>query len=50
MNADRLDSADVDALASTMLRAGDAFRTPLYRQMVYNCINQDLSWSKPAVK
>ncbi|GFH08295.1 starch synthase, chloroplastic/amyloplastic, partial [Haematococcus lacustris] len=50
LDKDVLDPADVDALASTCARAAQAFSTPLYRQMVYNCISQDLSWAKAAVK
>jgi hypothetical protein len=37
-------------VASTCARAAEVFNTPLYREMVYNCISQDLSWAKPAIK
>jgi len=50
LDKDGLVPADVEALASTCARAAQVFSTPLYREMVYNCISQDLSWSKPAIK
>ncbi len=47
---DKLNPADVEALASTAARAAQAFTTPLFKDMVYNAISQDLSWAKPAKK
>ncbi|KAF5836718.1 starch synthase catalytic domain-containing protein [Dunaliella salina] len=41
---------DAEALASTVGRAAKVFSTPQYKEMVVNCISQDLSWSKPAIK
>lgn len=45
---DDLIAEDADAVATTMARAAQVFSTPLYKQMVANCIGQDLSWAKPA--
>ncbi|GIL71724.1 hypothetical protein Vretimale_841 [Volvox reticuliferus] len=50
LNPDRLDEADADALAATVRRAAEVFATPRYKEMVYNCISQDLSWARPAQK
>lgn len=50
LDQDKLDPADAEALASTVARASQAFSTPLFKEMVYNCISQDLGWSKPAKK
>ena len=50
LDPDKLDEADVDAVAATIARAVQAYSTPLYRAMSKNCIGQDLSWSKPATK
>lgn len=50
LNPDQLDEADADALAATVRRAAEVFATPRYKDMVYNCISQDLSWSRPAQK
>jgi glycogen synthase len=47
---DTLVPADADAVASTCARAAEVYNTPLFREMVYNCISQDLSWAKPAIK
>ncbi len=33
-----------------MARASQAYATPLFKSMVYNCISQDLSWAQPAKK
>jgi len=41
---------DAEAMASTVGRAAKVFSTPQYKEMVVNCISQDLSWSKPAIK
>ncbi|KAG2449804.1 hypothetical protein HYH02_005327 [Chlamydomonas schloesseri] len=50
LNPDKLDEADADALAATVRRASEVFAGGRYKEMVYNCISQDLSWSKPAQK
>lgn len=47
---DRLNPADADAIAATVRRAAQVFPTPKFKEMVRACINQDLSWSKPARK
>eukprot|EP00210_Caulerpa_lentillifera_P004667 g4452.t1 len=41
---------DADAIAKTMMRAAKVFETPKYLQMVHACIDQDLTWKKPAKK
>jgi hypothetical protein len=50
LNPDKLDEADAAALAATCRRAAEVFATPRYKEMVYNCISQDLSWARPALK
>eukprot|EP00195_Chlamydomonas_chlamydogama_P008203 CAMPEP_0202903866 /NCGR_PEP_ID=MMETSP1392-20130828/26767_1 /ASSEMBLY_ACC=CAM_ASM_000868 /TAXON_ID=225041 /ORGANISM="Chlamydomonas chlamydogama, Strain SAG 11-48b" /LENGTH=611 /DNA_ID=CAMNT_0049591215 /DNA_START=59 /DNA_END=1891 /DNA_ORIENTATION=+ len=50
LNPDKLDPADASALAATASRAVQVFSTPLFKNMVYNAISQDLSWAKPAKK
>ncbi|GLC41125.1 hypothetical protein PLESTB_001794100 [Pleodorina starrii] len=50
LNPEKLDEADADAMAATVRRAAEVFATPRYAEMVYNCISQDLSWSRPAQK
>jgi granule-bound starch synthase len=47
---DRLNPADADAVAATVSRAAQVFQTPKFREMVKNCISQDLSWAAPAKK
>lgn len=37
-------------LAFCLLAALQVYNTPKFREMVKNCIYQDLSWSKPARK
>lgn len=50
MDADMLKASDVDSVASTIVRAAQVYNTNKYKEMVHKCINQDLSWSKPAKK
>jgi granule-bound starch synthase len=50
MNPDRLDEADAEAVAQTMLRAAETYGTPAYSAMRDRCIAQDLSWAQPAKK
>lgn len=50
MDPDELLPEDADAVAATVVRAADAYSTPLWKEMVKNCISQDLSWAKPALK
>lgn len=49
-DADKLDPADAQAVAETAIRAATVYGTPKYTQMSAACINQDLSWEKPARK
>jgi granule-bound starch synthase len=37
-------------VAATVSRAAQVFQTPKFREMVKNCISQDLSWAAPAKK
>jgi granule-bound starch synthase len=48
MDLDTLKKADVDSVAATIARAAKAYGSPQYRNMSLKCINQDLSWNKPA--
>jgi len=42
---------DVESLTEACRRAATAFNTPgKFKELVYNCISQDLSWTLPAVK
>lgn len=41
---------DVDAVVSTVLRATREFKSQKFLSMREKCINQDLTWSKPARK
>eukprot|EP00210_Caulerpa_lentillifera_P002450 g2348.t1 len=41
---------DSDAIANAMTKASEVFKTPNYLKMVHACIDQDLSWKKPAKK
>lgn len=50
MNPDRLEDADAEAVAQTILRAAQTYGTPAYAAMRDRCISQDLSWSQPAKK
>eukprot|EP01024_Parvocaulis_polyphysoides_P027525 TRINITY_DN2493_c0_g1_i3.p1 TRINITY_DN2493_c0_g1~~TRINITY_DN2493_c0_g1_i3.p1 ORF type:complete len:626 (+),score=87.57 TRINITY_DN2493_c0_g1_i3:68-1879(+) len=47
---EELEEKDVESVAQTVERACQVYRTPLYQQLVKNCIVQDLSWQQPAVK
>lgn len=40
MDPDSLLQADVEAIVATAGRAAEAFATPLFKEMVYNCISQ----------
>eukprot|EP00798_Chlamydomonas_sp_ICE-L_P028801 gene28800-31990_t len=44
------DGGCVEAIVTTVTRACEVFETPMYKQMVSNCISQDLSWAQPAKK
>eukprot|EP01026_Neomeris_dumetosa_P011892 TRINITY_DN1420_c0_g1_i1.p1 TRINITY_DN1420_c0_g1~~TRINITY_DN1420_c0_g1_i1.p1 ORF type:complete len:615 (-),score=145.10 TRINITY_DN1420_c0_g1_i1:281-2125(-) len=47
---DELSQGDVQSVVEGVQRAAEVYKTPLYQKMVNNCINQDLSWKKPAIK
>ncbi|MEW5299851.1 MAG: hypothetical protein WDW36_002825 [Sanguina aurantia] len=48
LDPDELLQEDAAAVAGTVARAVELYPTPLFAQMVRNCIGQDLSWAKPA--
>lgn len=50
LNPDKLLEKDSDAIAQTVSRAASVFATPVFKDLVHNCIDQDLSWKKPAKK
>ncbi|CAD7703004.1 unnamed protein product [Ostreobium quekettii] len=50
LDLDDLVEDDVEAMAETVARAVKIFPTPAFSKMVQNCIDQDLSWKKPAKK
>ncbi|GAX78592.1 hypothetical protein CEUSTIGMA_g6031.t1 [Chlamydomonas eustigma] len=50
LDPEKLVPEDADAVAATITRASQVFSTPLFKEMVNNCISQDLSWAKPARK
>ncbi|KAH9606713.1 hypothetical protein KSS87_003777 [Heliosperma pusillum] len=50
VECDVIDPADVDALATTVIRALGAYGTPALAEMIRNCMSQDLSWKGPALK
>lgn len=41
---DRVDPADVIAIATTVMRALAAYGTAALKEMIQNCMAQDLSW------
>ncbi|KAE9595842.1 hypothetical protein Lal_00031022 [Lupinus albus] len=50
VECDAVDPADVDALAKTVKRALAVHGTPAFREIIKNCMAQDLSWKGPAKK
>ncbi|XP_065858454.1 granule-bound starch synthase 1, chloroplastic/amyloplastic [Euphorbia lathyris] len=48
VECDRVDQADIDALVKTVLRAVAMYGTAAYKEMILNCMAQDLSWKGPA--
>ncbi|KAI8475913.1 MAG: granule-bound starch synthase [Monoraphidium minutum] len=50
MDLDSLTAGDADAVAATVEGAAVAYRSGAWTRMVAACINQDLSWAKPAKK
>ncbi|OIW04564.1 hypothetical protein TanjilG_20920 [Lupinus angustifolius] len=50
VECEAVDPADVDALAKTVKRALAVHGTPAFREIIKNCMAQDLSWKGPAKK
>lgn len=50
VKCDAVDPADVAKIASTVKRALNVYGTPLFREMIQNCMALDLSWKGPAKK
>ncbi|KAI9173586.1 hypothetical protein LWI28_003399 [Acer negundo] len=48
VDCDAVDPADVDAIAVTVERALATYGTPALKEMIQNCMAQDLSWKEPA--
>ncbi|MED6211005.1 hypothetical protein PIB30_069543 [Stylosanthes scabra] len=48
VECEAVDPADVEKLASTIIRALKTFGTPALKEMVQNCMAQDFSWKGPA--
>lgn len=41
---EKLDPADVEAVARTVKRVLTAYGTPALKEMIKNCMTKDLSW------
>ncbi|KAL1294445.1 hypothetical protein HN51_055226 [Arachis hypogaea] len=48
VECDAVDPADVEKLTSTVIRALTTFGTPVWKEIVQNCMAQDFSWKEPA--
>ncbi|KAI4371912.1 hypothetical protein MLD38_010208 [Melastoma candidum] len=48
LDCDAVDPADVSAIARTVMRALAIYGTPAIKEMIMNCMAQDLSWKEPA--
>ncbi|XP_057969694.1 granule-bound starch synthase 1, chloroplastic/amyloplastic [Malania oleifera] len=48
VECDEVDPADVTAVATTVRRALATYKTPALKEMIQNCMAQDLSWKGPA--
>ncbi|KAH7560853.1 hypothetical protein JRO89_XS10G0126200 [Xanthoceras sorbifolium] len=48
VECDAVDPADVNAVAKTVKRALATYGTPAIKEMIQNCMAQDLSWKEPA--
>ncbi|XP_040988598.1 granule-bound starch synthase 1, chloroplastic/amyloplastic-like isoform X2 [Juglans microcarpa x Juglans regia] len=48
VKCDAVDPADVNAIATTVKRALATYGTPALKEMIQNCMAQDLSWKGPA--
>jgi granule-bound starch synthase len=50
VECETVDPADVTAVASNVKRALKQYNTPIFNEMVQNCMAKDLSWKGPAKK
>ncbi|KAK6948024.1 Glycosyl transferase, family 1, partial [Dillenia turbinata] len=50
VECETVDPADVTAIATTVQRALATYDTPALKEMIQNCMAQDLSWKGPAEK
>uniref|UniRef100_A0A803L5D9 Starch synthase catalytic domain-containing protein n=1 Tax=Chenopodium quinoa TaxID=63459 RepID=A0A803L5D9_CHEQI len=48
VECETIDPSDVAALATTVKRALKTYRTPAMKEMIQNCMAQDVSWKEPA--
>ncbi|KAJ6727755.1 GRANULE-BOUND STARCH SYNTHASE 1 CHLOROPLASTIC/AMYLOPLASTIC [Salix koriyanagi] len=48
VECDVVDPADVAAIVKTVVRALSVYGTAAFREMINNCMSQDLSWKGPA--
>ncbi|KAH8494752.1 hypothetical protein H0E87_021237 [Populus deltoides] len=48
VECDAVDPADVAAIVKTVVRALAVYGTAAFREMIKNCMSQDLSWKGPA--
>ncbi|KAF4353104.1 hypothetical protein F8388_016949 [Cannabis sativa] len=48
VECEKIDPIDVSAVAKTIKRALTTYGTPLMKEMIQNCMAQDLSWKGPA--
>ncbi|KAL4651231.1 hypothetical protein ACB092_01G144400 [Castanea dentata] len=48
VECDAVDPADVTAVATNVKRALATFGTPVFKEMIQNCMAQDFSWKGPA--
>ena len=48
VECEAVDPADVNAVAKTVKRALATYGTPALKEMILNCMAQDLSWKEPA--
>ncbi|CAM8985599.1 unnamed protein product [Rhodiola kirilowii] len=50
VECETVDPADVSALATTVKRALATYGTPVFEEMIQNCMEQEFSWKGPAKK
>ncbi|XP_057521390.1 granule-bound starch synthase 1, chloroplastic/amyloplastic-like [Amaranthus tricolor] len=48
VECDTVDPQDVTAVATTVKRALKTYGTPAMKEMIQNCMSQDVSWKEPA--